>query len=414
MPSKPRALIIGGSVGGLIAYGSLRRAGWDATIFERASGDLAGRGAGLGISQDLVDILRDIGADFTGSAGSAHESYVWLKRDGAVGFENVRPTVGSTWPRVYQPLRAIAPPDAYRQGMNLVRVEQDAASVTAHFADGSHETADLLVASDGVFSTVRKQFLPDVDPVYASYVAWRGIAEEAVMSQAALDAIEHHIVYCFPWGEMLLTMTVPGAGDDMRPGRRRIYFIWYRPVNRARLAELFTDASGKHHGVSIPPPLIRPQFIDEVRRDARAGLPAPIAEVVEKAPQILLQAVSDLQTPRMVFGRVAMMGDAAFIARPHTAAGVSKAALDAKCLADELARSGADIPAALARYESARMEFGKALCAHSRYLGAFLETLPADRDVDTLFCDPQDIIRNYGAHKFVRDAQAERFKPPGA
>ena len=215
MPSKPRALIIGGSVGGLIAYGSLRRAGWDATIFERASGDLAGRGAGLGISQDLVDILRDIGADFTGSAGSAHESYVWLKRDGAVGFENVRPTVGSTWPRVYQPLRAIAPPDAYRQGMNLVRVEQDAASVTAHFADGSHETADLLVASDGVFSTVRKQFLPDVDPVYASYVAWRGIAEEAVMSQAALDAIEHHIVYCFPWGKMLLTMTVPGAGDRL-------------------------------------------------------------------------------------------------------------------------------------------------------------------------------------------------------
>jgi 2-polyprenyl-6-methoxyphenol hydroxylase-like FAD-dependent oxidoreductase len=408
---KPRALIIGGSVGGLLASSLLRRAGWEATIFERATGDLAGRGAGLGISQNLVDILREIGADFAPSAGSAHDAYVWMKRDGSIGFRNPRPTVGSAWPRVYQPLRALVPPQYYRQGMSLVGVEQDARSVTALFADGSRASADLLVASDGVFSTVRKQFAPEVEPVYTSYVAWRGLAEQADMSRAAVDAIGHQIVYCFPWGEMLLAMTVPGAGDDMRMGHRRVYFIWYRPVAREKLVDMFTDASGRHHGVSIPPPLIRPHFIDEVKRDAMEGLPSAVAEAVMKTPQILLQAVSDLQTPRMAFGRVAMMGDAAFIARPHTAAGVSKAALDAKCLVEELTATG-DVATALPRFETKRLEFGRALCAHSRYLGAFLENAgPKDaRSVDALLCDPAEIIKNYGAQKFLRDTEVSGFQ----
>ena len=87
MPPRPRALIIGGSVGGLLASGLLRQKGWDAIIFERASGDLAGRGAGLGISQDLIDIMHSIGARFEASAGSAHESYVWMQQNGDIAFD---------------------------------------------------------------------------------------------------------------------------------------------------------------------------------------------------------------------------------------------------------------------------------------------------------------------------------------
>jgi 2-polyprenyl-6-methoxyphenol hydroxylase-like FAD-dependent oxidoreductase len=396
-----RALVIGGSVGGLLAHALLRRAGWNATIYERTAGDLAGRGAGLGISQDLVDILRSLGARFEPSAGSAHDAYVWMDRDERIVFAHRRPTVGSTWPRVYQPLRELVPPQQYRQGANLLRVTQDAESVTAHFADGTQEKADLLVAADGVFSTVRQQYLPEVMPSFASYVAWRGLAEESEMSAAALEAIGHQVVYCFPNREMLLAMTVPGAGDDMRPGHRRIYFIWYRPATKDELLDLFTDTSGKHHGVSIPPPLIRKEFTDALRSHANDVLPPCIAEAVNKTPQILLQAVSDLQTPQMVFGRVALMGDAAFIARPHTAAGVSKAALDAQCLAQEL-ESDDDVVAALSRYEKARLDFGRKLCAHSRYLGAYLEGLESTRD-------PARLIREYGAQMLLRDVEVSDF-----
>lgn len=408
MPCRPRALIIGGSVGGLLAFALLRKAGWESVIFERARGDLAGRGAGLGISQNLVEIMYKVGARFDMSSGSAHSSYVWMGLDEKILFEHVRPTVGSTWPRVYQPLRELAPEEHYRQGKNLVRIEQTSTKVTALFADGASETGDLLVGADGLYSTVRRQFLPDVEPVYASYVAWRGMVEETDMSEAVLKAIGHRIVFCYPAGEMLLCMTVPGSGDDVRYGHRRIYFIWYRPVSRDRLVEMFTDATGKNHGVSIPPPLIRPEFPAEVKSEAYKLLPACIAEVINRTPQILLQAVSDLQTPKMVFGRVALMGDAAFIARPHTAAGVSKAALDAQCLADELTASDGDVSRALASYEGQRMAFGQKLCAHSRYLGAFLEAKfapPEGPHTAGLKCDPAQMIREYGAQMLLRDAE---------
>ena len=59
----------------------------------------------------------------------------------------------------------------------------------------------------------------------------------------------------------------------------------------------------------------------------------------------VLQPIYDLETPRMAFGRVAIIGDAAFVARPHVGAGVSKACDDASALAD--ARRADDVEPAL-------------------------------------------------------------------
>jgi 2-polyprenyl-6-methoxyphenol hydroxylase-like FAD-dependent oxidoreductase len=81
-----------------------------------------------------------------------------------------------------------------------------------------------------------------------------------------------------------------------------------------------------------------------------------------------LQPIWDLESPRIAFGRVAVVGDAAFVARPHVATGVSKAALDVQCLADALAQTG-EIGAALARYAQEREPQGHALVARGRHLG---------------------------------------------
>lgn len=392
----PRALIIGGSVGGLMAGNLLRKTGWDVTIFERAAGDLATRGAGLGISQELVEVLQRCGARFDVTGGVANRSYIWMNKDGSTAFEHPRENISSAWQRVYMPLRAVTPEAIYRQGMNLVKVEQDEASVSAIFADGSRETGDLLVAADGVYSTVRSQYLPEVAPHYANYVAWRGIAEEGNIPHWAREAIAGHVVNCFPDGGQLLTMAIPGADEDIRPGHRRFYVIWYRPAGAERMRAMFTDATGKHHGLSIPPPLIRPAFIAEVRDSAPAELPPAAAEVIKASPQLLLQAISDMESPQLVFGRVAIMGDAAFIARPHSAAGVSKAALDALCLTDEVNGCRDDIAAALAAYNEKRLDFGKSLVSHARYLGAYLEGKDSSRD-------PRRIIRDYGAPHLLHD-----------
>ena len=187
-------------MGGLIAAGLFRSIGWDVMVFERTVGNLAGRGAGLGISEELLRVFERIGVPFEPSAGVAHSASVWMDETGQIVFKNSRPTVGSTWPRVYQPLRDSLPQDCYRQGMALVHVEQDLHSVNAVFEDGSCESGDLLVAADGVFSTVRRQFMPKIAPCFAGYIAWRGIVEECDVPAATRQIISDHLyifIYIF-------------------------------------------------------------------------------------------------------------------------------------------------------------------------------------------------------------------------
>ena len=156
----------------------------------------------------------------------------------------------------------------YRFGKRLTRVEQDADGVTAIFADGSSERGDLLVGADGVRSTVRAQFLPDVEPVYAGYVAWRAVLDEADVPPDLWREMVELYAFCLPEGEQLISYAVPGRDNDTAVGRRAYNIIWYRPTDRATLADICTDANGRHHAAGIPPPLIRPDVIARVKADA--------------------------------------------------------------------------------------------------------------------------------------------------
>ena len=103
----------------------------------------------------------------------------------------------------------------------------------------------------------------------------------------------------------------------------------------------------------------------------------------------------------MTFGRVALLGDAAFVVRPHVAGGAGKAAMDAQALADSLA-SESSVEKALERYEARQVEFGRRIVRHSRYLGADLEGRPTQRD-------PRRIIDDYGAPNILHDVDPARF-----
>jgi len=297
---------------------------------------------------------------------------------------------------MYDALRAAVPIASIFPGRTLERVGQGGACVVAHFADGGTEAGDLLVACDGASSTVRRQFLSEVEPRYAGYVAWRCLVEEQLLSADAHALLSDALAYSFPPGEMSLSMPIPGRGDDVRPGHRSYYVIWYRPVRPDQLRDLMTDQSGRDHGLAIPPPLIRVDVIAAMRRDAVALLPPMIADVIARTEQPLLQAITDLEVPRMAFGRVALLGDAAFVARPHVAAGITKAALDAAALAEELGATPSDIASALARYEAKRLTFGRALGAYSRKLGAASLARDGIRD-------PERVMRDYGAPHLVHD-----------
>ncbi len=162
---KRRALIIGGSLGGLIAAHLLRSVGWDAVVFERNTVDLPSRGAGIGTHSHLIEVLRRIGIPFDDSMGVRVRHVICLARDGTVVLEKPTERLMSGWARLYHSLRGPLPPECYRLGCALDRVEQGHDGVTAVFADGAQERGDLLVGADGFRSTVRSQFLPELQPL---------------------------------------------------------------------------------------------------------------------------------------------------------------------------------------------------------------------------------------------------------
>jgi len=394
----PRALVIGGSVGGLFAACLLREIGWDVAVFEKSAGDLSGRGAGLGLSSELFAVMRRAGAEMDPAIGVPCNWLLQLDQSGTVLNRIARPWTAGIWSRVYQALRAAVPDAIIFPGCAAERITRDRARVVAHFAGGRTETGDLLVACDGALSTVRRQFLAEVEPRYAGYVAWRCLVEEQLLSSDAHALLSDALTYSFHPGEMSLSMPIPGRGDDVRPGHRRYYVIWYRPAGPDQLRGLMTDQSGRDHGLAIPPPLIRAEVIAAMRRDAMTLLPPMIADVIARAEQPLLQAITDLETPRMTFGRVALLGDAAFVARPHVAAGITKAALDAAVLTGEVGANPDDVPGALARYEVKRLTFGQALVDYSRKLGAASLAAEGIRD-------PERVMREYGAPNLVHDVE---------
>jgi len=301
----------------------------------------------------------------------------------------------SSWGRLYRALRDPLPSESYRLGMCLRNVEQDATGVTAVFTDGARVGADLLVGADGVRSTVREQFLPDVALNYAGYVAWRAMLDESEVPTDIRAEIFERYTFCLPEGELFLAYPVPGRNNETQVGRRAYNIVWYRPTDPGTLVDLCTDASGRYHGTAIPPPLIRPEVVAEIKAIARVLIAPQVAEIFARA-QPFFQPIFDLESPRIAFGRVALLGDAAFVARPHVGAGVTKAALDAASLADAAASD--DLVAGLQQYQRKQQPFGSALVALGRTEGAYISAQLKPRDQRTaaeLKRDAQDVLLSH-------------------
>ena len=257
-------------------------------------------------------------------------------RDGHVTHRLEIAQTMTSWDRVFHLLKAALRDTPYHRGKELRRVEQGA-GVMAHFADGSSAEADFLVGADGIRSTVRRQYLPELAPLYAGYAAWRGLVAEQDFPPALHAQLFEDFSFCLPSNEQMLGYPVAGPDNDLREGHRRYNFVWYRPASEdEELPRLLTDETGRTHVLSIPPPLVARDVVARMRGEAAQVLAPQFNEMLALCALPFLQPIYDLEVPHMAFGRVAILGDAAFVARPHVGAGVAKAADDALALADAL------------------------------------------------------------------------------
>ena len=261
MTTKRRALVIGGSMSGLLAAIMLSRRGWDVEVFERVEKELAGRGAGIVAQAELMARMKVLGLE-TRDLGVTMTTRKILDQSGHVTVTLECPQMLTAWERVYRVLRDAFPAERYHRGEGLKAFEQSEQGIIAHLSDG-----------------------------------------------------------------------------------RAIVRLMEEPI---------------------------------------------------------LQPIYDLESPRLAFGRVAIIGDAAFVARPHVAAGVSKAADDAAALAEAL--DTVDVEAALRRFETQRLPENKKIIERARHLGAYLQATQTaeERARSARHSIPQAVLAETAVLDFLR------------
>ncbi len=362
-----RIAIVGGSVGGLFAAALLRRTGHDVEVFERSNHGLEGRGAGLVAQSDVYRLLQIIGRDDVAETGVEASARIILVRSGAVLRRDPRPQIQISWDSLYLAVRSLMPEGAYHLGKLVDRASDTGKRAWLRFEDGSDTEADLIVGADGIGSIVRQAVLGGASPPrYAGYVAWRFLIPESRLTALATEILTERFAFYFGEGSQTLGYLVAGSDGSTLPGRRRYNCVWYRRA--PDLNQVLRDKDGRRHNYSLAPGQVPEAVRNRLVEDAEALLPPPFVDVIKSEPNPFVQAIFDMDSLTMVAGRLVLLGDAAFVVRPHTAMGVAKAAGDAMALAEAI--SAASLEEGLAAYDSARRWTGKMIGDYGRRLGA--------------------------------------------
>lgn len=370
------ALIIGGSMAGLFCGTLLQRAGWDVRIYERAGEELSSRGAGITTHDQLYDAIRLAGIPLRPEMGVTSRGRRVFAADGSLLAACELPQLMTSWGFIYRFLRSQFAGSAYRNGMALASFEQHERGVTACFENGEQASAAWLIGADGARSTVRSVIAPGTVARYCGYLGWRGLAEEAALPTAVLAELCDHFALNPAEHGHLLGYMVAGPNDDLRPGHRWYNWVWYRRADEASLREHLTGLDGQYYPHGIPHDQIRPSLGQRLQEQASRELAPCLRTVIRSTSTPFLQAIMEVGSPRMRMGRVALIGDAAFTARPHVGLGVSKAAGDGTSLAAALI--AVDQAQALQRWEAARLRFGRSALRWGQEMGSYIETPRAD------------------------------------
>lgn len=361
--SKPlQAIVVGGSMAGLCAGLVLRGEGCGVEVFEKSPREMQERGAGLVVQKEVLDFVVEhcgVSADELGVRSRMRQL---LDRAGSVIWSEDGAQLMTSWDSLYRNLKRAFPPEHYHHGCRLASIRQDAARACATFEDGRELTCELLVCADGANSTARRQLLPEIAARYAGYVAWRGMILERELEPSARDLLAEKFTFFHSTHTQMLSYFVPGPAGETAPGQRRINWVWYWNVPEGEpLRQTLIGSDGQMHDYSVPQGAVQPALRLRQRAIAADVLPEIFQYLFDATALPFIQPIYDLSAPRMAFGRVCLIGDAAFVPRPHPAASTYKGLVNAVGLGKSLRLHGHDVVAALREWEPSQMELGERL-----------------------------------------------------
>ena len=387
---KPSATIIGGSMAGLFAANALLKKGWDISIHEKVPVPLSGRGAGIATYDELADLVFKA-TNNNNVLGTTAKSRVSLDINGEIINSYDYPQVYTSWQYLFSILREKISNNDYFMGDECIKINQNDDKAIAFFKNGKKKETDLIIVANGIKSELRTYVDNKAHPQYAGYVGWRGVVNEKNISKKSLETLSNYFIVVLPYNQQIASYPIAGEGKNpFKIGERRINWIWYKPIPQMLLKEILLGKSGQQFEDGIPPNEIREEIVNNLFKEAEEKLPPQLVELVKTTKQPLIQPIFDLQSMKMMNGRVITIGDAAFTARPHVGMGVTKAAMDAFTLSEYL-EENSNIDN-LAKWEQSRLKESKFIVNRSRKLGQYL-SIPNDNE-DLIMPNVQNVLQD--------------------
>lgn len=367
LPGDVEIAVAGGSIAGLCAGNALSAAGFDVHIFERAAGRLTSRGAGIVVQPELLGLLAMVDAPPLATTGCTIRRMI-AGANGAMQ-EMYMPQRFTSWEAIYTSLLGAFPEDRYHTGTEITVVETLAEGVRAK-ANSADVSAQLFLAADGFRSAARAQYAPETISRYAGYVAWRGVVDEADLPSDLVAFFNDTFSFCnLDDGGHALCYFIPGDGLGTEPGTRRLNWVWYvTVVEGSALDAIMTDRDGRRRDAAVPQGFVNDHALQDLYGRA-TGLNRRFADLVRATSDPFIQSILDIAPAAMTFGRVCLIGDAAFVVRPHTAAAAAKAAADASALARALRGNAPDMDRGLAVWQRLQLPMGRELVNYGVMLG---------------------------------------------
>lgn len=396
----PRIAVIGGGIAGLGFALALHQQGLACTVYESVP---AVRQLGVGITL-LPHAMRELAAlglqAELEAAGIENLESVFFNRFGQFIYREPRgrhagyplPEIGIHRGKLHRILFDAAVrrlgADRVLTNHRCIRVEQGAGRASVAFVRASDGSAlpsvdcDLVVACDGIHSSVRRQFYPAEKLAFAGINTWRGVTRH----RPILTGKSYMRVGSIKTGKMVIYPIV----DDI-DGQGLQLINWMAEIEGDS-----RDMNDWNQGGRLD------DFIG-IFQDWRFDW-LDVPALVRRADQVLEYPMVDRDPiPQWTFGRVTLMGDAAHPMYPRGSNGSAQALIDGRVLAAELA-SQADPLVALRAYEDLRREATARIVQTNRslppdFINIRVEELSGDKPfshIDDIIS--QDALREISEH----------------